>query len=48
MANPGFCALPFVQYSIYNGGRYRLCCMAKEPETMVDPRNTWYCRNLEP
>jgi MoaA/NifB/PqqE/SkfB family radical SAM enzyme len=27
----GFCALPFVQYSTYNGGRYRLCCMAKEP-----------------
>jgi len=32
----GFCALPFVQYSTYNGGRYRLCCMAKEPETLVD------------
>lgn len=28
----GFCALPFVQYSTYNGGRYRLCCMAKEPQ----------------
>jgi len=28
----GFCALPFVQYSTYNHGRYRLCCMAKEPE----------------
>lgn len=27
----GFCALPFVQYSTYNGGRYRLCCMAREP-----------------
>ena len=27
----GFCALPFVQYSTYNHGRYRLCCMAKEP-----------------
>ena len=36
MSNTGFCALPFVQYSTYNGGRYRLCCMAKEPETMVD------------
>ena len=32
----GFCALPFVQYSTYNGGRYRLCCMAKEPEALVD------------
>jgi sulfatase maturation enzyme AslB (radical SAM superfamily) len=32
----GFCALPFVQYSTYNGGRYRLCCMAKEPEQLVD------------
>ena len=32
----GFCALPFVQYSTYTGGRYRLCCMAKEPETLVD------------
>lgn len=32
----GFCALPFVQYSTYNGGRYRLCCMAKEPENVVD------------
>lgn len=32
----GFCALPFVQYSTYNGGRYRLCCMAKEPETIVN------------
>ena len=32
----GFCALPFVQYSTYNGGRYRLCCMAKEPETLVN------------
>jgi len=28
----GFCALPFVQYSTYNGGRYRLCCMAREPQ----------------
>lgn len=28
----GFCILPFVQYSTYNGGRYRLCCMAKEPK----------------
>ena len=32
----GFCALPFVQYSTYNGGRYRLCCMAKEPKDKVD------------
>lgn len=32
----GFCALPFVQYSTYNGGRYRLCCMAREPESLVD------------
>jgi len=32
----GFCALPFVQYSTYNGGRYRLCCMAKEPTELVD------------
>lgn len=32
----GFCILPFVQYSTYNGGRYRLCCMAKEPEQVVD------------
>ena len=32
----GFCALPFVQYSTYNGGRYRLCCMAREPEELVD------------
>lgn len=36
MKETGFCALPFVQYSTYNGGRYRLCCMAKEPETIVD------------
>ena len=35
-SDSGFCALPFVQYSTYNGGRYRLCCMAKEPETLVD------------
>jgi len=36
----GFCALPFVQYSTYNGGRYRLCCMAKEPEKLgID--GTW-------
>ena len=28
----GFCILPFVQYSTYNGGRYRLCCMAREPQ----------------
>lgn len=35
MAN-GFCALPFVQYSTYNGGRYRLCCMAKEPDELVN------------
>ena len=34
--NNGFCSLPFVQYSTYNGGRYRLCCMAKEPETVVN------------
>ncbi|MDA9302487.1 twitch domain-containing radical SAM protein [bacterium] len=27
----GFCSLPFVQYSTFNGGKYRLCCMAKEP-----------------
>ena len=27
----GYCTLPFVQYSTYNHGRYRLCCMAKEP-----------------
>jgi len=32
----GFCALPFVQYSTYNGGRYRLCCMAKEPTELVN------------
>lgn len=32
----GFCALPFVQYSTFNGGRYRLCCMAKEPAETVD------------
>ena len=32
----GFCALPFVQYSTYNGGRYRLCCMAKEPKNTVN------------
>ena len=32
----GFCSLPFVQYSTYNGGRYRLCCMAKEPTELVD------------
>ena len=32
----GFCALPFVQYSTYNGGRYRLCCMAKEPTETVN------------
>lgn len=32
----GFCALPFVQYSTYNGGRYRLCCMAKEPDELVN------------
>jgi len=32
----GFCSLPFVQYSTYNGGRYRLCCMAKEPTTLVN------------
>jgi MoaA/NifB/PqqE/SkfB family radical SAM enzyme len=32
----GFCALPFVQYSTYNGGRYRLCCMAQEPEQTVN------------
>lgn len=32
----GFCVLPFVQYSTYNGGRYRLCCMAKEPAELVD------------
>ena len=32
----GFCALPFVQYSTYNGGRYRLCCMAKEPKETVN------------
>ena len=30
----GFCALPFVQYSTHNGGRFRLCCMAKEPRTV--------------
>jgi MoaA/NifB/PqqE/SkfB family radical SAM enzyme len=33
----GFCALPFVQYSTYNGGRYRLCCMAREPEAIGKP-----------
>ena len=33
----GFCALPFVQYSTYNGGRYRLCCMAKEPQDIGKP-----------
>ena len=32
----GFCALPFVQYSTYNGGRFRLCCMAKEPAELVN------------
>jgi MoaA/NifB/PqqE/SkfB family radical SAM enzyme len=32
----GFCALPFVQYSTYNGGRFRLCCMAKEPKELVN------------
>lgn len=32
----GFCSLPFVQYSTYNGGRFRLCCMAKEPATLVN------------
>ena len=32
----GFCSLPFVQYSTYNGGRYRLCCMAKEPKDLVN------------
>lgn len=32
MSDNGFCILPFVQYSTYNGGRYRLCCMAKEPK----------------
>ena len=36
MSKGGFCALPFVQYSTYNGGRYRLCCMAAEPETVVN------------
>lgn len=35
--NNGFCALPFVQYSTYNGGRYRLCCMAKEPQDIGKP-----------
>ena len=34
--NTGFCALPFVQYSTYNGGRFRLCCMAKEPKDLVN------------
>ena len=42
----GFCSLPFVQYSTYNGGRYRLCCMAQEPETLVNQeelgiKETW-------
>ena len=42
----GFCALPFVQYSTYNGGRYRLCCMAKEPKETVNQeelgiKGTW-------
>ena len=32
----GFCSLPFVQYSTYNGGRFRLCCMAKEPNELVN------------
>jgi len=32
----GFCALPFVQYSTFNGGRYRLCCMAKEPSELIN------------
>lgn len=36
MSNSGFCALPFVQYSTYNGGRFRLCCMAKEPKELVN------------
>lgn len=35
--NSGFCALPFVQYSTYNGGRYRLCCMAREPQDVGLP-----------
>ena len=32
----GFCSLPFVQYSTFNGGRFRLCCMAKEPKELVN------------
>ena len=32
----GFCSLPFVQYSTFNGGRFRLCCMAKEPKDLVN------------
>jgi len=36
MSKGGFCSLPFVQYSTYNGGRYRLCCMAQEPEQTID------------
>ncbi|MCP4910322.1 MAG: twitch domain-containing radical SAM protein [Bacteroidetes bacterium] len=27
-----FCALPFTQFSTFNHGRHRLCCMAQEPE----------------
>lgn len=50
----GFCALPFVQYSTYNGGRYRLCCMAKEPKQGVNQEElgiagTWnheYIKNV--
>lgn len=54
----GFCALPFVQYSTYNGGRYRLCCMAREPHDVGLPtvdqealgiEGTWnheYIRNV--
>lgn len=35
-SDSGFCSLPFVQYSTYNGGRYRLCCMAQEPDHNVN------------
>ena len=27
-----FCSLPFTQFSTFNHGKYRLCCMAQEPD----------------
>jgi organic radical activating enzyme len=27
-----FCSLPFTQFSTFNHGRHRLCCMAQEPD----------------